>query len=70
MQGAQAEQLYLSMCHEVQKQLDPQTVRIVRLSTANCRADGGQMYVSFSLFQSMPDAWESISFSRYCRWKG
>ncbi len=30
------EQLYLSMCHEVQKQLDPQNRRIVRLSM-NCR---------------------------------
>ncbi len=56
---AWAEQLYLSMCHEVQKQLD-RTNRAHRPIIDELQERmADKMYVNFSLFQSMPDAWGS-----------
>ncbi len=67
---AWAEQLYLSMCHEVQKQLDPQNRAHRPIIDELQERMADKMYVNFSLFQSMPDAWGSTSCSRFCRWKG
>ena len=54
---AWAEQLYLSMCHEVQKQLDPQNRAHRPIIDELQERMADKMYVNFSLFQSMPDAW-------------
>ncbi|XPE62890.1 hypothetical protein ACNKHU_17785 [Shigella flexneri] len=55
---AWAEQLYfLSMCHEVQKQLDPQNRAHRPIIDELQERMADKMYVNFSPFQSMPDAW-------------
>lgn len=67
---AWAEQLYLSMCHEVQKQLDPQNRAIVRLSTS-CRNVWQTKCTSTSHCSSRCRMrGGSTSCSRFCRWKG
>lgn len=68
---AWAEQLYLSMCHEVQKQLDPQNRAHRPIIDELQERMADKMYVNFSLFQSMPDAWGIDQlFPVFCRWKG
>ncbi|MEH0832160.1 biosynthetic arginine decarboxylase [Pectobacterium cacticida] len=54
---AKAEQLYLSICQMIQAQLDPsnRAHRPVIDELQERMAD--KLYVNFSLFQSMPDAW-------------
>lgn len=56
-QRAWAEQLYLSICHYIQHHLDPsnRAHRPVIDELQERMAD--KIYVNFSLFQSMPDAW-------------
>lgn len=56
-QRAWAEQLYLSICHYIQQHLDPsnRAHRPVIDELQERMAD--KIYVNFSLFQSMPDAW-------------
>ncbi|CAG76815.1 biosynthetic arginine decarboxylase [Pectobacterium atrosepticum SCRI1043] len=56
-QRAKAEQLYLSICQLIQEQLDPsnRAHRPVIDELQERMAD--KLYVNFSLFQSMPDAW-------------
>lgn len=56
-QRAKAEQLYLSICQNIQQQLDPsnRAHRPVIDELQERMAD--KLYVNFSLFQSMPDAW-------------
>lgn len=56
-QRAKAEQLYLSICQMIQQQLDPsnRAHRPVIDELQERMAD--KLYVNFSLFQSMPDAW-------------
>ncbi|UYA62005.1 biosynthetic arginine decarboxylase [Pectobacterium colocasium] len=56
-QRAKAEQLYLSICKLIQEQLDPsnRAHRPVIDELQERMAD--KLYVNFSLFQSMPDAW-------------
>ncbi len=54
---AWAEQLYLNMCHEVQKQLDPSNRAHRPIIDELQERMADKMYVNFSLFQSMPDAW-------------
>nr|WP_113868225.1 biosynthetic arginine decarboxylase [Brenneria salicis]NMN90449.1 arginine decarboxylase [Brenneria salicis ATCC 15712 = DSM 30166]RBP60170.1 arginine decarboxylase [Brenneria salicis ATCC 15712 = DSM 30166]RLM29968.1 arginine decarboxylase [Brenneria salicis ATCC 15712 = DSM 30166] len=56
-QRAKAEQLYLSICQKIQQQLDPsnRAHRPVIDELQERMAD--KLYVNFSLFQSMPDAW-------------
>lgn len=61
---ARAEQLYLNMCHEVQKQLDPSNRAHRPIIDELQERMADKIYVNFSLFQSMPDAWGSISCSR------
>ena len=53
---AWAEQLYLNMCHEVQKQLDPSNRAHRPIIDELQERMADKMYVNFSLFQSMPDA--------------
>ncbi len=45
------------MCHEVQKQLDPQNRAHRPIIDELQERMADKMYVNFSLFQSMPDAW-------------
>lgn len=54
---AYAEQLYLSICVELKKMLDPlnKSHRILIDELEERMAD--KLYVNFSLFQSLPDAW-------------
>ncbi|VTN11664.1 Biosynthetic arginine decarboxylase [Raoultella terrigena] len=52
-----AEQLYLNMCHEVQKQLDPSNRAHRPIIDELQERMADKIYVNFSLFQSMPDAW-------------
>lgn len=56
-QRAKAEQLYLSICQQIQQQLDPskRAHRPIIDELQERMAD--KLYVNFSLFQSMPDAW-------------
>ena len=56
-QRAWAEQLYLNICHYTQQHLDPsnRAHRPVIDELQERMAD--KIYVNFSLFQSMPDAW-------------
>lgn len=61
---AWAEQLYLNMCHEVQKQLDPSNRAHRPIIDELQERMADKIYVNFSLFQSMPDALGSISCSR------
>lgn len=56
-QRAWAEQLYLSMCHVVQTQLDPQNRAHRPIIDELQERMADKVYVNFSLFQSMPDAW-------------
>jgi arginine decarboxylase-like protein len=51
------EQLYLNMCHEVQKQLDPSNRAHRPIIDELQERMADKIYVNFSLFQSMPDAW-------------
>ncbi len=53
---AWAEQLYLNMCHEVQKQLDPSNRAHRPIIDELQERMADKIYVNFSLFQSMPDA--------------
>lgn len=57
LQRAWAEQLYLSICHYIQRHLDPsnRAHRPVIDELQERMAD--KIYVNFSLFQSVPDAW-------------
>ena len=52
-----AEQLYLNMCHDVQQQLDPSNRAHRPIIDELQERMADKMYVNFSLFQSMPDAW-------------
>jgi arginine decarboxylase len=52
---AWAEQLYLNMCHEVQKQLDPSNRAHRPIIDELQERMADKIYVNFSLFQSMPD---------------
>ena len=54
---AYAEQMYLSICYELKKMLDPlnKSHRILIDELEERMAD--KLYVNFSLFQSLPDAW-------------
>lgn len=54
---AWAEQLYLNMCHDVQKQLDPSNRAHRPIIDELQERMADKIYVNFSLFQSMPDAW-------------
>jgi len=54
---AWAEQLYLNMCHDVQNQLDPSNRAHRPIIDELQERMADKMYVNFSLFQSMPDAW-------------
>lgn len=56
-QRAWAEQLYLSMCHVVQTQLDPQNRAHRPIIDELQERMADKIYVNFSLFQSVPDAW-------------
>lgn len=56
-QRAWAEQLYLNMCHTIQKQLDPQNRAHRPIIDELQERMADKLYVNFSLFQSMPDAW-------------
>jgi len=56
-QRAWAEQLYLQICHHIQKELDPSD-RAHRTMIDNLQERmADKLYVNFSLFQSLPDAW-------------
>jgi arginine decarboxylase len=67
---AWAEQLYLNMCHEVQKQLDPSNRAHRPIIDELQERMADKIYVNFSLFQSMPDAWGIDQLFPVCRWKG
>jgi len=54
---AWAEQLYLSMCHEIQRLLDPSNRAHRPIIDELQERMADKIYVNFSLFQSMPDAW-------------
>lgn len=54
---AWAEQLYLSICNEIQKQLDPSNRAHRPIIDELQERMADKLYVNFSLFQSMPDAW-------------
>lgn len=54
---AQAENLYLNICREMIKYLDPQKNSQYRLLTELQERLADKLYINFSLFQSLPDAW-------------
>jgi len=56
-QRAWAEQLYLSICHYIQQHLDPSNRAHRPIIDELQERMADKMYVNFSLFQSMPDAW-------------
>lgn len=56
-QRAWAEQLYLSICHLIQTQLDPSNRAHRPIIDELQERMADKLYVNFSLFQSMPDAW-------------
>ncbi|CNI08222.1 biosynthetic arginine decarboxylase [Yersinia pekkanenii] len=56
-QRAWAEELYLSICNEIQKQLDPSNRAHRPIIDELQERMADKLYVNFSLFQSMPDAW-------------
>ncbi|MBJ7222765.1 MULTISPECIES: biosynthetic arginine decarboxylase [unclassified Brenneria] len=56
-QRAKAEQLYLSICQEIQQQLDPSNRAHRPIIDELQERMADKLYVNFSLFQSMPDAW-------------
>ncbi|MEH2922527.1 biosynthetic arginine decarboxylase [Samsonia erythrinae] len=56
-QRAEAEQLYLSICQMIQAQLDPSNRAHRPIIDELQERMADKLYVNFSLFQSMPDAW-------------
>jgi arginine decarboxylase len=56
-QRAWAEELYLSICNKIQKQLDPSNRAHRPIIDELQERMADKLYVNFSLFQSMPDAW-------------
>ncbi|CRY55323.1 arginine decarboxylase [Yersinia intermedia] len=56
-QRAWAEELYLSICNDIQKQLDPSNRAHRPIIDELQERMADKLYVNFSLFQSMPDAW-------------
>ncbi|WP_244267322.1 biosynthetic arginine decarboxylase [Sodalis-like endosymbiont of Proechinophthirus fluctus] len=56
-QRAWAEQLYLSICRIIQTQLDPSNRAHRPIIDELQERMADKLYVNFSLFQSMPDAW-------------
>lgn len=56
-QRAKAEQLYLSICQQIQQQLDPSNRAHRPIIDELQERMADKLYVNFSLFQSMPDAW-------------
>lgn len=56
-QRAWAEQLYLSICRLIQTQLDPSNRAHRPIIDELQERMADKLYVNFSLFQSMPDAW-------------
>ncbi|MEI7374971.1 biosynthetic arginine decarboxylase [Dickeya chrysanthemi] len=56
-QRAQAEQLYLNICQRLQQQLDPSNRAHRPIIDELQERMADKLYVNFSLFQSMPDAW-------------
>ncbi|ATA26558.1 arginine decarboxylase [Brenneria goodwinii] len=56
-QRAKAEQLYLSICQKIQQQLDPSNRAHRPIIDELQERMADKLYVNFSLFQSMPDAW-------------
>ncbi|OSN08670.1 arginine decarboxylase [Lonsdalea iberica] len=56
-QRAKAEQLYLSICQRIQQQLDPSNRAHRPIIDELQERMADKLYVNFSLFQSMPDAW-------------
>ncbi|MCH5050214.1 biosynthetic arginine decarboxylase [Pectobacterium aquaticum] len=56
-QRAKAEQLYLSICQMIQEQLDPSNRAHRPIIDELQERMADKLYVNFSLFQSMPDAW-------------
>ncbi|MDA6076850.1 hypothetical protein O0544_11080 [Edwardsiella anguillarum] len=65
-QRAWAEQQYLAICSQLQTQLDPSNRAHRPIIDELQERMADKLYVNFSLFQSMPDAWGSISCSRCC----
>ncbi|WMQ74865.1 MAG: Biosynthetic arginine decarboxylase [Sodalis sp.] len=57
MQRAWAEQLYLNICRLIQTQLDPSNRAHRPIIDELQERMADKLYVNFSLFQSMPDAW-------------
>ncbi|MGG2141015.1 biosynthetic arginine decarboxylase [Symbiopectobacterium sp. RP] len=56
-QRAKAEQLDLSICQQIQQQLDPSNRAHRPIIDELQERMADKLYVNFSLFQSMPDAW-------------
>ncbi|TKI03099.1 biosynthetic arginine decarboxylase [Martelella alba] len=56
-QRAWAEQLYLNICRMIQTQLDPSNRAHRPIIDELQERMADKLYVNFSLFQSMPDAW-------------
>ncbi|MXP67726.1 biosynthetic arginine decarboxylase [Pantoea sp. Aalb] len=56
-QRAWAEQLYLNICHYIQQHLDPSNRAHRPIIDELQERMADKIYVNFSLFQSMPDAW-------------
>lgn len=56
-QRSWAEQLYLSICHYIQQHLDPSNRAHRPIIDELQERMADKIYVNFSLFQSMPDAW-------------
>lgn len=56
-QRAWAEQLYLSICHYIQQHLDPSNRAHRPIIDELQERMADKIYVNFSLFQSIPDAW-------------
>lgn len=56
-QRAWAEEIYLNICNVIQKQLDPSNRAHRPIIDELQERMADKLYVNFSLFQSMPDAW-------------
>lgn len=56
-QRAWAEELYLNICNKIQTQLDPSNRAHRPIIDELQERMADKLYVNFSLFQSMPDAW-------------
>lgn len=54
---ALAEQLYIQVCQGLQEQFGPQSQYHPEISTALNERLAEKLFVNFSLFQSLPDAW-------------